>query len=73
MANPKVAILEDDETLSQALKKALEKNSFDVLASKSTAEVMDFLNNNPVNTLFVDCLLPVGSGVDFAKHQRRQF
>jgi FixJ family two-component response regulator/tetratricopeptide (TPR) repeat protein len=71
MANPKVAILEDDETLSQALKKALEKNSYEVLASKSTTEVMDFLNNNPVNTLFVDCLLPLGSGVDFVVEVRK--
>jgi FixJ family two-component response regulator/tetratricopeptide (TPR) repeat protein len=72
MANPIIAILEDDEMLSQALKKALEKNSFEVMASKSPEEVVEFLNNNPVNTLFVDCLLPVGSGVDVVVEVRKK-
>lgn len=69
----RVVILEDDATLGNALKAAFSRDGFEVFLSGKTEEVRDYLSSNPVNTLFVDCLLSGGSGVDFVESIRKKF
>lgn len=71
MPKVRVAILEDDSTLTTAMKAAFERAGFDVYASVRLDEIMEFLGQSPVNTVFVDCLLPGGSGVDFVEQIRK--
>ena len=68
----RVAILEDDATLSQALQEAFQRDGYEVFVSSHGAEVSDYLNKNPINALIVDCLLPGESGVDFVTALRKK-
>ncbi len=73
MAKGRIAILEDDVTLANAMKAACERAGYEVFASSRNEEIEEYLQKSPVNTLFVDCLLPGGSGVDFALQIRKTF
>lgn len=73
MAKVRVAILEDDSTLASAMKAAFERSGFEVYVSVRLDEILEYLGQNPVNTLFVDCLLPAGSGVDFVEQIRKNY
>lgn len=65
MALTKVLILEDDKALSQALKEALEKKSFDVVIAESADEANALIDEKKVDYIFADCLLPGVSGDEF--------
>src|ERR1043165_2742827 len=73
MAKTGIAILEDDVTLASAMKAAFERAGFDVMVSNQSQEIHDYIKKNPVACLFVDCLLPGGSGVDFVTTLRKSF
>lgn len=73
MSKGRIAILEDDTTLVAALKSAFEKKGYEVFHSARSEEIRDYLQKNSVNTLYVDCLLPGDSGVDFVESIRKQF
>jgi FixJ family two-component response regulator/TPR repeat protein len=73
MARGKVVILEDDSTLASAMKKAFEKIGFDAYMTPKSEEALEYIHKNPVAALFVDCLLPGGSGVDFVESIRSKF
>lgn len=73
MSKPKVAILEDDSTLASAMKAAFERAGFDVVVSNQGSEIADYIKKYPVACLFVDCLLPGGSGVDFVTSLRKTY
>lgn len=68
-----VLILEDDATLGKALQQAFQKEGITVLATPRPEEAKDVLDKFPVGTLFVDCLLPAISGVEFAEQVRKQY
>ncbi|MGZ5279563.1 MAG: response regulator [Pseudobdellovibrionaceae bacterium] len=73
MAKTRVAILEDDATLGPALKAAFEKAGCETYVTSKIIEVQEYVEKNPTACLFVDCLLPDGSGVDFVESLRRKF
>jgi FixJ family two-component response regulator/tetratricopeptide (TPR) repeat protein len=73
MSKAKIAILEDDNTLAAALKAAFERVGHEVYVSSQGTEILKYLETNHVTTLFVDCLLPEGSGVDFVQSLRPRF
>ncbi len=73
MAKAKVAILEDDSTVAAALKAGLSRAGFEVFVSERSQEIAEYLEKNHVSTVFVDCLLPGGSGVDFVESLRRKY
>ncbi|MEZ0392053.1 MAG: response regulator [Pseudobdellovibrionaceae bacterium] len=73
MARGKIAILEDDMTLGAALKTAFERADFEAYFTSKPSEIQEYLERNNVMTLFVDCLLPTGSGVDFVEGLRKKF
>lgn len=73
MAKTKVAILEDDGTLGSALKAGMERAGFEVYVSDRSDEIQQYVEKNNVSALFVDCLLPGMSGVDFVESIRKKY
>lgn len=73
MSKGRIAILEDDEALARALSEAFTREGYEVFASGRSDEIDDYLKTHRVRTLFVDCLLPGGSGVDFVSEIRGTF
>lgn len=73
MPKSKIVILEDDPTLGSALKAGFERAGFEVFCSARPNEVREYVENNNVTTLFVDCVLPTESGVDFVDEIRKKF
>ena len=68
-----VLILEDDSTLGKALKQAFEKEGITVHLTARPEEAKEMIEKSPIGTVFVDCLLPSVSGVEFAQGIRSQF
>ncbi len=73
MAKARIAILEDDTTLGAAMKAAMERAGYEAYVSSRVDEIQEYLLQSPVNTLFIDCLLPGGSGVEYAEQIRKNF
>lgn len=73
MSKGLVVILEDDAQLANAMTQAFEKEGLEVYTSSNPMEVRNFLSHNSVSILFVDCLLPSESGVDFVASMRKQY
>lgn len=73
MAKTHIVILEDDSTLGSAMKAAFERAGAEVFLTSSTDDAGKALKKNKVTALFVDCLLPSGSGVDFVEVIRKEF
>ena len=73
MSKARIAILEDDITLLNAMKTAFERAGFEVAASSNSSEISEYIKKNTVACLFVDCLLPGGSGVDFVQTLRKTY
>lgn len=71
--DPKVIILEDDQSLCGALGQLLEKEGVGHLITSKPEEARNFISGNRVSTIFIDCLLPSENGVDFARALRTQF
>jgi DNA-binding response OmpR family regulator len=73
MSKAKVVILEDDSTLASALKAALDRIGYETYMTDRPQEALAYIEKNNVSTLFVDCLLPSGSGVDFVESLRKKY
>jgi len=56
-----------------AMKSYFEKEGYEAFATHESEKVVQYLNNNLISTLFVDCLLPGLSGVDFIEKIRKKF
>lgn len=69
----KVIILEDDVTLSSSLAAAFKKEGYEAFVTSNTEEATDYLNAHSVSAIFVDCLLPSTSGVDYVQAIRKKF
>lgn len=71
---PKILVLEDDETVRESLKSILERSGFQVLSASKPTEGDELLStNSDVDLIFTDCLLPQMTGVDFIKQARINF
>jgi CheY-like chemotaxis protein len=67
----KVLILEDDETVGQALKEALTRAGHQVFLATRPDEARVIFQTEPqVKLLFCDCLLPQMTGIDFIAQLR---
>ncbi|PIS11646.1 MAG: response regulator, partial [Bdellovibrio sp. CG10_big_fil_rev_8_21_14_0_10_47_8] len=73
MAKARIAILEDDNVIAAAMTAAFERSGYEVFWTNQTTEMNEYLGKFTVATLFVDCLLPGGSGVDFVTSIRKKF
>lgn len=68
-----ILILEDDATLSGALKEAFTRAGFNVYVPANAADAESMLSSKPIGTMFIDCLLPDTSGVEFATEIRKKY
>lgn len=70
----KILILEDDETVSAALKEVLARAGYSVFLASRPDEATAVLNAHPsMDFLFCDCLLPQMTGLDFIKQVRDKY
>lgn len=56
-----------------ALKEAFTRAGYATYATNRPAEAEDLLSKKPIGTIFVDCLLPEISGVEFTEQLRKKF
>ena len=68
----KVLILEDDETLGEALKEALVRSGHHAIHTKHPDQALTQLHGSQFDFVFVDCLLPQMTGVDFVQRAQNQ-
>lgn len=68
----RVVILEDDQVLLAAMKSAFSREGFEVFASGKPDEVLQYVNKNQPKAIFIDCLLPGTSGVDFLANLKKE-
>ncbi len=73
MAGPAILIYEDDESQAQALVAAFTRAGFQAYNSTRADEVKEMIESKKIRYLFVDCLLPGMSGVDFVASIRNQY
>lgn len=67
----KILILEDDESVREALKAILDRSGFKVLEASKPSEASNLLaENQDIDLIFSDCLLPQMTGIDFIKQAR---
>ena len=69
----KVLIVEDDSQLASALKTGFSREGFQVFVTAKAEEAKEILNQNRINSMFVDCLLPGKNGVELVKAIREAF
>lgn len=68
-----ILIVEDDETLAQALVKAFTTEGYVVHSTPMAAEAKSLVNKHPIGTVFLDALLPEMSGFDLGKELRKSY
>lgn len=73
MLSTKILVFEDDASLREALKSALSKMGAEVFVTDKEQEAKQILEQNEISFIFVDCLLPGLSGVDFVLDIRKKF
>lgn len=67
----KILLLEDDFSLADGLRFALEKQGYEVDAKRTIAEAKTAWNNSVFDLLILDVSLPDGSGFDFCRSVRQ--
>jgi CheY-like chemotaxis protein len=70
MAGSRILILEDDLTLGEGLKKALIRAGHEAHLTDRAEEAKKIIAEKNIQVLFIDCLLPGQSGVDFTESIR---
>jgi CheY-like chemotaxis protein len=73
MAGSSVLIFEDDVSQAEALKAACTRMNFEAFTAKSADEAKEILKTKNIRHVFVDCLLPGMSGVDFVQSIRGDY
>ncbi|MEK2688299.1 response regulator [Bdellovibrio sp. GT3] len=68
----KILILEDDESVSAALKEILGRAGHTVFVASRPDEATTLLTSNNIEFLFCDCMLPQMTGIDFITRVRTE-
>ncbi len=69
----KILILEDDESLSSALKEILSRAGHYVYNAARPDEALNLIGAHSVDFIFCDCLLPQMTGLDFIEKARETY
>jgi ActR/RegA family two-component response regulator/tetratricopeptide (TPR) repeat protein len=69
----RVVILEDDNSLGSAMQAAFEAQGCEVFFTGKASEALESIRKVQPTILFVDCLLPDGSGADFVESLRKKY
>lgn len=64
---PTILIIEDEVSLSKALKYQLEKRGFRVIQAQDGKQGINLLSDNVVDLVLLDILMPVMDGISFLK------
>ena len=68
-----ILVLEDDPTLRLAMLDFFKKSGLVAYGTSKTVDALDLLRTKPVGTVFIDCLMPEQSGVEWMQGIRREF
>lgn len=63
----KILLVEDNKTISKALKYTLEQNKYDVLSAENVSEALNLLKKEKVDLIILDITLPDGDGFELYK------
>ena len=69
--NLSILLLEDDEVLSNSLRKALELRGYEVTTAGNGKEGLHCLQNNRFDIILLDLLMPEMSGINFLRERRK--
>lgn len=72
-ASPRILILEDDPDLTQILESVLEQHDCEVVAVSTVAEAIEASQSQKFDLVFVDLLLPDGSGVRLIQSVKKRW
>ena len=73
VSKSKILILEDDESVGSALKEILSRNGHLVYLANKPDDALQTISSGSIDYLFVDCLLPQMTGVDFVSNLRNNY
>jgi CheY-like chemotaxis protein len=73
MSSTKILVFEDDASLREALRSALTKLGAECFVTDKENEAKEILDKNEISILFIDCLLPGLSGVEFVESIRKKY
>lgn len=68
-----VLVIEDDDSVAQALKEVLVRNGCDVDLYKSPKDALEKIGKHAYHLAFVDCMVPHQNGVDFVAQYLNEF
>lgn len=71
--NLSVLVIEDDDSVAQALKEVLERNRCHVEVFKSPKDVLEKIKSSQYHIAFIDCMVPHQNGVDFVTQNLAEF
>lgn len=63
----KILLVEDNKTISKALKYTLEQNKYEVLSAGNISEALNILKKEKVDLIILDITLPDGDGFELYK------
>ena len=67
-----ILVLEDNEELNEILTRILSENNFNVFSAFNGFEAMDFFNENRIDCIITDLVLPIMTGERFIYEIRRK-
>ncbi|OPJ54623.1 response regulator transcription factor [Clostridium oryzae] len=66
-----ILICEDEDDIRQLLKIHIENQGFTVFESRNGLEAIEMINNNKINLLLLDVMMPIKNGFEVIKELRR--
>ena len=66
----KILVVEDDNSLKRLFCKTLEKNNFITFPAESAAEALDILDEESIDLIITDIMMPGIDGFDFIRQLR---
>jgi len=71
-AEPRVLIVEDDDSAREALSDCLEMEGFTVASARNGKEALDYLHSSPLpKIILLDLYMPVMTGWEFREAQKK--
>jgi len=67
-----ILVIEDDIALNEAIKMKLEKAGYNVISVLTAEEAIPILENQPIDFIWLDILLPGMSGLEFLRVIRQK-
>lgn len=68
----RIYVIEDNESIREAVVAYLELAEFEVVAFERLRDVQDAIARKPADLIVIDVMLPDGNGFDFAKQMHRR-